>query len=96
MDSTKAVIGIDSSRYSRQAIRPSEETMPEISCSWFLVGIFFEGVRPVCVLDVLDLESDFTVASDLMPDYIEKDRETVVKKALRITGLFPENSENSP
>ena len=51
---------------------------------------FHLAERPVAILDVLDMNTGFIIASDLIPAYIEKDRENVVQKALRITGSLPE------
>ncbi len=78
-------------RLSRKAVRLAGDILPEIHLRWVLDGAEISGATPVAVLDVLDLDSGFIIASDVIrQDYREKGRESVLQKALRITGLIPE------
>ncbi len=78
------------SRFSRQAVKLTGDILPPLSPLWILQCISIPAERPVAVLDVLDMNSGFVIASDLVPDYIENDRENVVRKAVRLAGSKPE------
>ncbi len=78
-------------RLARKAVRLVGDIVPEIHSRWVLDGAVIPGARPVVILDILDLESGFIIASDVIwLDYTEKDRESVLQKALHITGLTPD------
>jgi hypothetical protein len=77
-------------RYSRKAVRLAGDVAPYVSPRWFLEVTFLPRVRQDAILDVLDLNTCFLIAPDVVPDYAEKDRESVVQKALRITGSTPD------
>jgi len=65
--------------------------MPELQTRWLLEGDVLPGSRPAAVLDILDPQTGFIIASDLIQgDYLEKDRASVVQKALQVTGSTPE------
>jgi hypothetical protein len=77
-------------RFSSRAVELAGDITPDVGPRWFLEGDSFDGARPVVILDVLDLRTGFLIASDLVPDYAEKDRESVLQRALRVTGSTPE------
>jgi hypothetical protein len=77
-------------RYSRKAIQLAGEITPLVGPRWFLDVVSHEEGRPVVFLDVVDLQTGFLIASDILPDFTEKDRESLTQRALRITGATPE------
>ncbi|MDD5702421.1 MAG: hypothetical protein PHU23_10280, partial [Dehalococcoidales bacterium] len=79
------------SRFSRQALKLTGDILPPLSSQWILQCTSIPAERPVAVLDVLDMNSGFIIASDLVPACIEKDRENVVQKAVRLAGSWPES-----
>ena len=83
-------------RFSHQAVELAGDITPHVGPRWYLDATFFNGTRPVVILDVLDLKTGFLIASDVVPDYAEKDRESVTKRALRVTGATPELLQLSP
>jgi transcriptional regulator with XRE-family HTH domain len=76
-------------RYSLKAVRLAGDITPYVSPRWLLECTLLPGARPIAILDVLDLKTFFLIASDVVPDYAEKDRESVFQRALRITGSTP-------
>jgi transcriptional regulator with XRE-family HTH domain len=84
-------------RFCRKAVDLADEFMPDLYPRWLLESTLIPGARTACVLDVLDPETGYLIASDVIPgDYVEKERETVVQKALRLTGLTPEKIDLGP
>jgi transposase-like protein len=78
-------------RLARKAVKLTEDILPEIHSQWVLDGAEIPGAQPVTVLDILDLDSGFIISSDVVrQDYAEKDRESVLQKALHITGITPD------
>jgi hypothetical protein len=78
-------------RLARKAVKLAGDILPEVQGRWVLDGAQIPGVQPVLIMDVLDSDSGFIIASDVIrQDYKEKDRESVLQKAVHITGLTPE------
>ncbi len=78
-------------RLARKAVKLAGDILPEMHGQWVLEGGQVTGAQIVLVLDVLDRDSGFLIASDVIRlDYKEKDRESVLEKASHITGLTPE------
>ncbi len=78
------------SRFARKAVRIAGDIVPPVHSRWLLEGAVLPGAQPVCILDVLDLDSGFIIASDLITPFRERDRASVVRKALQVTGSTPE------
>ena len=77
-------------RLARKAVKLAGAILPEVPEQWVFDGARVAGVTPVFITDVLDPDSGFIIASDVIRcDYTEKDRESVLQKAVRITGLTP-------
>ncbi len=77
-------------RLSRKAVKFAGDILPEVHDLWVLDGAYIPGSEDAVILDILDIDSGFIIASDVIrQDYAEKDRESVLQKALRITGLTP-------
>ena len=77
-------------RFARKALRLAENIIPRLHPIWILDTAFINGPSPICLLDVLDPDSGFIIASDVLPQHLERDRESVVKKAFRVSGSLPQ------
>jgi transcriptional regulator with XRE-family HTH domain len=77
-------------RFSQKAVRLAADFTPFVGPHWYLEGTFLGGSRPLVILDVLDLQTGFLISSDLLSDFAEKERQSVLQSALRLTGSTPD------
>jgi hypothetical protein len=87
-----SLTGLEKTIYnlSRKAVRITAGLRPELSSLWILEGITLSENRPIFLLDILDSDSGFILASDVISDFVERDSESVYQKALSIAGSPPE------
>jgi hypothetical protein len=77
-------------RLARKAVRLIGDTLPELHPLWVIEGSLIPGDKPLCLLDVLDSDTGFIIASDVIPDFAEKSSVSVVKNALHISSVTPD------
>jgi hypothetical protein len=77
-------------RFARKAVSLTADIRPELRSPWILEGVSISADHPFCLLDILDSASGFILASDIIPDFAEREQEAIVQKALKTAGSAPE------
>jgi hypothetical protein len=78
-------------RLARKAVKLAGDVLPEIHGQWVLDGSYVSSVRPVLILDILDMDSGFIIASGVVRhENQETEWESLILEAVRLTGITPD------